>query len=297
MSGEGQDRQNEEGILPTRLPERMEQLTDSERLAVQRDRSIAFKPPANNISIPMLTGAKNWDHWYNIVLGICEICDTDGIITGEDSLPIRADNETEKEFNNRSIYWKTANKYITGCIRSSLMPGGLAHITGISNAYQMVIKLRSQYNSKGSTSRELLWRTLSRTSFESCKDMTEWVETFKKAKSSLMELEPIIPQWIITTTFLHSLPVSYDSFVEITLNSRGKDADGRLLDPDFDEVCDRVIDRERRQKGMASDHNNPKALKASTIGKPANRPNSNQSRRRNSQRPKRSECDGFHRGA
>ena len=210
----------------------------------------------------MLDGAKNWDHWYNSLLGICEMTDIDGILTGEDEIPIQGEKETLAAYNNRYIYWKTANKYITGSIRSSLKPAALANITGISNAHHMLEKLKGAYKAKGYTSREVLWRTLSRTSYDTCKNITEWVETIKKAKTGLMELESKIPQWIITTTFLHGLPPSYDSFVEIILNSRGKDATGRLLEPEFDEVCDKVLDRERRQQVIAGDAN--KALKATT---------------------------------
>ena len=61
-----------------------------------------------------------------------------------------------------------------------------------------------------------------------------------------MELESSILGWIIIITFLHGLSSSYDSFVEIILNSRGKDTNGRMMEPDFEEVCDRVLDRERR---------------------------------------------------
>ncbi len=294
QEGQGQDQRTTEEIggFPTPPPEAIEQLTDDERIAVQENRNIAFHPSANNISIPMLDGAKNWDHWYNTLLGMCEMADIDRILTGGDALPTRKDGESAAKFNKRSIYWKTANKYITGAIRSSLKPGGLAHITGLSNCYHMINKLRSQYKSKGYTSREVLWRTISRTTLESCKSMTEWVETIKKAKSSLMELESTLPQWVITTTFLHGLPSSYDSFVEIILNSRGKDAHGRLLEPDFDEVCDKVMDRERRQKMMSpeKDSKESKALKAST---PNNKSN-NRQKGRNGQKPRCAECNALH---
>ena len=130
--------------------------------------------------------------------------------------------------------------------------------------------------------------------------MTDWVETIKKAKTSLMELESSISGWIITTTFLHGLSSSYDSFVEIILNSRGKDVNGRMLEPDFEEVCDRVLDRERRQKVFATDSNNTKALKAATTSanaKTTNKDNSNSKSKKKGKggvRPKCEECGGSH---
>ena len=121
------------------------------------------------------------------------MADIDGILTGDDSIPVAAEKETANQYSNRCIYWKTANKYITGTIRRTLKPAGLAHSAGLSGAHQMVQKLRSSYKAKGYTSREVLWRQISRTSLDSCKDVTDWVETIKKAKTSLMELESSIP--------------------------------------------------------------------------------------------------------
>ena len=93
----------------------------------------------------MLDGARNWDQCYNSVLGMCEMADIDGTLTGSDTVPSQGEKETSTVFTNRCIYWKTANKYITGIIRSTLKPAGLSHISGLSNAHQMVEKLRSSY--------------------------------------------------------------------------------------------------------------------------------------------------------
>ena len=278
-------------------PDAPERLTDEQRQAVKKDRSNAFQPPASSINIPMLDGAKNWDLWYNSLLGMCEMADIDGILTGDDLIPTQGEKETATTFTNRSIYWKTANKYITGTIRGTLKPAGLAHIVGISGANQMVQKLRSSYKTKGYTSREVLWRQISRTTLDSCKNVTEWVETIRKAKTSLMELESSIPGWIITTTFLHGLPSSYDSFVEIILNSRGKDANGRMMEPDFEEVCEKVLDRERRQKVFATDSNNTKALKAAAkAANTTNKENTNPKPRKGGRdnRTKCKDCNAYH---
>ena len=232
---------------------------------------------------------------------MCEMADIDGVLIGHDTIPVQMNKETDKAFSERTVYWKTVNKYIIGSIRFSLKSGGLAHIAGVSGAYQMVQRLRNQYKSKGYTSREVLWRTMSRTTLDNCKDMTDWVETIKKAKVSLMELDSIIPQWIVTTTFLHGLPSSYDSFVEIVINSRGKDANGRPLEPDFDDMCERVLDRERRQKVLVIDQFNFKVLKAAGKANSANS-NVNSNSKSKSQgkgegkRIKCDECNWFHGG-
>ena len=83
--------------------------------------------------------------------------------------------------------------------------------------------------------------------------MTEWIEIVKKVRPALMELDSGLPQCNLTTTFLHGLTPSYDSVVDIILYSRGRDANGRLPEPNVDDVCDKALDTELRQKTMAAD--------------------------------------------
>ena len=66
---------------------------------------------------------------------MCEMADIDGILTDNDPILIAFDKESDTSFNNRSVYWKTVNKYITGTIRYSLKAEGLSYIAGIFSAY------------------------------------------------------------------------------------------------------------------------------------------------------------------
>ena len=87
----------------------------------------------------------------------------------------------------------------------------------------------------------------------------------KRTTTALQKVTPpkqVLPTWVVVTTLLHGLSSPYDSFVEIKLSSRGKDAEGNLLEPDFDEVVDKVLDQERRQR---MEEENFKALKVSTL--------------------------------
>ena len=63
---------------------------------------------------------------------MCEMADIDGILTGEDPMPQRIGNETEKAFDEKCIYWKTANEHIAGSIWYSLEAGGWVHLAGPS---------------------------------------------------------------------------------------------------------------------------------------------------------------------
>lgn len=82
-----------------------------------------------------------------------------------------------------------------------------------------------------------------------------------KALKDLTSIKQAIPPWVYTTTLLHDLPSpSYDAFVEIMLSSCGKDVVGNIIEPDFDEIVEKVLDRERRHK--LKEPSNSKALKA-----------------------------------
>ena len=119
----------------------------------------------------------------------------------------------------------------------SLELGGYAHIAGIYGVYNMIKALEGVYKSKGYISREVLWRTISRVSLADYKGVIEYVEAIKKAKIKLAKLGYQYT-WEITISFLHRLPSSYELFIEIVLNSRGKDANGRLLELDFDYIVE-----------------------------------------------------------
>ena len=113
-----------------------------------------------------------------------------------------------------------------------------------------------------------------------------------------MKLESSIPRWIITTTFLYGLSSLYNSFIKIILNSRDKDINRKMIEPEFNEVCEKVLDRERRQKVIVTDSNNIKALKAvvrvinTTIKDNSNARKGKGENKGN--RPKCENCGGLH---
>ena len=177
---------------------------------------------------------------------MCEITNIDNVLIEHDTISIQMNKKIDKTFSERIVYWKTVNKYIIDSIRFSLKLEELTHIANVSDVYQMVQRLRNQYKFKEYISREILWRIMSCTTLNNCKDMTDWVKIIKKIKVSLMKLNSIIPQWIVTTIFLYDLSLFYNSFVEIVINFRDKDVNERSLKSDFDDICERVLNRKRR---------------------------------------------------
>ena len=123
---------------------------------------------------------------------MCEMTNIDDVLIGHDTISVQMDKETDKAFSERIVYWKTVNKYIIDSTRFSLKSEELTHIADVSDVYQMIQRLRNQYKFKEYTSREVLWRIMSRTTLNNCKNITDWVKIIKKAKVSLMKLNSII---------------------------------------------------------------------------------------------------------
>lgn len=191
-----------------------------------------FTMPGATVNIPTLQGAFNWDLWYQTVYGLCQIAGIHLILI---------DQMTKSE--EEEDQWEAANSWIEGNIRMSLESS--THIAGIDGAHNIIKALESVYKVKGYTFREVLWRIISRASLADYQGVTEYVETIKKAKIRLAGLGHNYT-WEITTSFLYSLSLLYESFVKIVLNSREKNHNGKLLESTFDDIIEQLLDRERR---------------------------------------------------
>ena len=98
------EQQNIGELTPPSKQQSEKVLTATEKIFLHKNRSSAFAPPSTSCTIPMLDGAKNWDHWYNSILGMCEMADIDGVLTGHDTIPVQMDKETDKAFSERTVY-------------------------------------------------------------------------------------------------------------------------------------------------------------------------------------------------
>lgn len=123
------------------------------------------------------------------------------------------------------------------------------------------------------------------------------MEAIKKARTKRADLgHPY--SWEITPSFLHELPSSYESFVEIILNDRGKNFNRRLSEPDLDVIMEQLLDQDYRQKLTSSNDTNGKAMLTNNKSKGnnngVNNNNSKKSHNKASPRPKCDDCDLNH---
>lgn len=151
--------------------------TKTESPSERKRPKFTFTMPAATVNIPTLEGASNWDRWYQTVYGLCQTASIHPILTGQMTRPEEDPDQ-----------WDTANSWIEGNIRMSLESGDYTHIAGVYDAHNMIKALKGEYKSKGYTSREILWRTISRASLTDYESVTKYIEAIKKAKIKLAEL-------------------------------------------------------------------------------------------------------------
>ena len=53
-----------------------------------------------------------------------------------------------------------------------------------------------------------------------------------------------VPDWMVTSSFLHGLEEKYNSFVTLILDTCQKGTDGTLVEPKFDSIVEQLINME-----------------------------------------------------
>ena len=114
----------------------------------------------------------------------------------------------------------------------------------------MICKLKEVYGTKGFTAQEIIWRKVTRTILSDYLSAALYGEAIKKAQSQLEAMGYSLPHWVFITTLFHGLREGYKGFITMVLNAQSKDADGNLLDPDFNNILPQLIDIENRQLSL-----------------------------------------------
>ena len=137
-----------------------------------------------------------------------------------------------------------------GTIQSTIGPGHWAYLSLWMTGADLISKLKEVYRTKGFTAREIIWRKVTRMTLSDYPSVALYGESIKKARSQLEAMGYSLPNWVFTTSVFHGLGEGYQGFVTMVLNAKSKDADGNLLDPDFDNILPQLIDIERRQLSL-----------------------------------------------
>ena len=112
----------------------------------------------------------------------------------------------------------------------------------------MFAKLKETYKLKGYIKRHIHWKNINRLTLVQYGNTSEYAESIKKSRTKLGEMGYTVPDWMVTSSFLHGLRAKYNSFVTLILNTRQKGTDRMLVEPKFDSIVEQLIDIEQQDK-------------------------------------------------
>ena len=221
--------------------------------------------------IPKLEGSSNYEAWVTGIQGIALTNRVWKVMNGTIKRPVLAENPSPTQLETYELKlddWEEAEEVAQGYILQTIKQGPRAHLSQEMDAPTMFAKLKETYKLKGYTERHIHWKNINRSTLAQYGNASEYAESIKKSRTKLGEMGYTVPDWMVTSSFLHGLGEKYNSFVTLILNTRQKGTDGTLVEPEFDSIVEQLIDMERRDK-ISSEGNSNSRSKALRTGEDA----------------------------
>ena len=194
--------------------------------------------------LPILKEVKDWERWHRALKGIAKMENMYGLLNGRWTKPQEGEYQDIPAFEEAEDLYQAALNRLDGLISVSLGTGAAAHVAHAEGPIEMIDKLQSVYREKSFTKREELTQVVF-DSDESNKPMLERVETIKKARNGLIEMGYPIPDWLISSCFLHSLPKRFETWIDMQYNNRTKELDMDGEELEFDKIADELVEKEK----------------------------------------------------
>ena len=208
----------------------------------------------------MLDGASNFEAWHAWLKGMCKTKQCWRALTGE--TPDKTATEDQAASDRRKLEYETQLGIAEGFILLSLKEGPRSMIADLENGNEQYLRLTKLYKSAGYTARDTIAKRICKSTIADFKSAADYGESLKSANTELKDMGVALPEWLLTTNFLHGLGDAFAPLVEVIVANRDNNKDpktGQARDPDFEQVLAQVIDAEKRHQ--ASDKTE-KALKA-----------------------------------
>ena len=268
----GRDRPGEEASLREETQSRTIKEEVEEKYTLPRRREHRGRAGMSNLShVTKLEGPQNYQVWATGLKGVALSNRVWKVMNGtvpRPTLPANASDTQQETYTARLEDWEEAEEIAQGYILQTVKQGPASHLTDSMDAPKMFETLRSMYKTKGYTERHLHWKTINRSDLSKYKNVSEYAEAMKKARTMIEDMGHQVLDWQMTSSFLHGLGDSYTAFVTTILTTRQLGADGEPVEPDFDRLVAQLIDIEKR--GDASSNNksssSTKALKTESKG-------------------------------
>lgn len=193
-----------------------------------------------------LKGRKNFEEWYTTFEGTCKMERTWGVASGrkqKPEFPVTTNEQQLQEYEQALEEWEEQNEVVDGLIRLSIKPGPLAHVKHLTNAAEMLEKLKKVYATNDITARYIAFRQITRSSLSQFEGIREYAEALKNAQAKLEELGYGMSNWEVTSSFLAGLGRNYERQVDRLLLHQSRDENGKLIEPDMDYFVEQLVDR------------------------------------------------------
>ncbi|KAA6421220.1 MAG: hypothetical protein FRX49_08919 [Trebouxia sp. A1-2] len=217
----------------------------------------------SNLShVTKLEGPQNYQAWATGFKGVALSNRVWKVMNGtipQPVLPANANDTQQETYTTRFEEWEEAEEIAQGYILQIIKQGPASHLTDLMDAPRMFETLRSMYKTKGYMERHLHWKTINRLDLLKYKNILEYAEAMKKARTMIEDMGHQVLDWQMTSSFLHGLSDSYTTFVTTILTARQLGADGKPMEPDFDRLVAQLIDIEKR--GDVSSNNKSSSSK------------------------------------
>ena len=263
-----------DGVVRTREETQSQTIKEEveEKYTLPRRREHQGQAGMSNLShVTKLEGPQNYQVWATGLKGVALSNRVWKVMNGtvpRPILPANASDTQQETYTVRLEDWEEAEEIAQGYILQTVKQGPASHLTDSIDAPKMFETLRSMYKMKGYTERHLHWKMINRSDLLKYKNISEYAEAMKKARTMIEDMEHQVLDWQMTSSFLHSLGDSYTAFVTTILTTRQLRADGEPVEPDFDRLVAQLIDIEKH--GDASSNNKSsssmKALKTESKG-------------------------------
>ncbi|SLM41429.1 hypothetical protein LPUS_12424 [Lasallia pustulata] len=202
----------------------------------------------SNLShIPKLEGSSNYEAWVTGIQGIALTNRVWKVMNGTIKRPVLAENPSPTQLETYELKlddWKEAKEVAQGYILQTIKQGPRAHLSQEMDAPTMFAKLKETYKLKGYTERHIHWRNINCSTLAQYGNASKYSESIKKSRTKLGEMGYTVPDWMVTSSFLHGLGEKYNSFVTLILNTRQKGTDRMLVEPKFDSIVEQLINME-----------------------------------------------------
>ena len=148
--------------------------------------------------VTKLEGPQNYQVWATGLKGVAllnRVWKVMNRTVPQPTLPANASYTQQKTYTVRLEDWEKAEEIAQSYILQTVKQGSASHLTDFMNALKMFETLRSMYKMKGYTECHLHWKTINCSDLSKYKNISEYTEAMKKARTMIENMKHQVLNW------------------------------------------------------------------------------------------------------